>query len=1491
MYYPVGWPLVLDGRGGTGGAPLQLLTARNRTKNLIFELREHSIAVWHSRLHILLSSYKLSPGNIKRHGVNSCAVLKPDGSCLAISTSNGLLYFLHIIYNPNSSGGRYAYKEHGLSRNNPSFDLPSEGPPLEQVSLNLIHEVMVSGLTSVMCSFVGQLMVCSDLGIIHRVSWSGVFDANLSIYLSSLPFSNDLYPESRAQPLGELQSVVDISCSNELHGFAIVLSNGKTAFVTGKSAKFEPKSLQGVWLKETTDATCVAINPRYNLIVCGRANGLIDTYTLDDASGAWNKLNTLQLSKLHFADSDQYQLGAVQCLQWSPIDYSVLAVAWKNGGLSMWSVFGSLLFHSLGNQPGTPTPLFRSQSTLLQSLVWSIDTYQLWLLPRGEQLFDQYKAHLVHSTPAAEGGEDSTDTTSDNKVLIAGSHLVVINFVKSAFINNPVITNHQQLFLHSSDRLYLSPPLSPPPSNLRAGYYSNGSNELTKMEGVPLWKIIQVPPSYLLLNWPLQYAAISPKGDYVAVAGKAGLAVYLIQKRKWKLFGSELQEQSMVCRGGLCWFDDVIVFPCRVNGTDDEVRFFSVHRNLDTSTCLHILRLVSSPVRLNVLGPHLLIATRDLSLTLYNMSISYDTDKFPSLSIVKLHVMSFVSFVTRPWVLGLVSIVPSTIRAEPVAGGDDMNRLNSVLLNISGRVVMIQREKPTTDTESMDDEIQWSFSNPVSLAPSVEAIWTPPIDQTHMTSPNHMMESLWVACGAQGIKVWLPLYPRGETHPTFLSKRIMLTLPSSSSFPQTILFSEAIIVGVSHEPLHADHSLTTPLYFPPTNVRRITRLFLNHILRQLLKRNLGSHALQIARTHAHLSYFAHILELMLHEILEEEAPGSIPIPDALLPRVIEFIKEFPHFFETVGSCARKTEVALWNYLFAAVGNPKDLFEVCLVDSRLKTAASYLIIIQNLEPPAVSRHLATRLLDASLDNNQWELAKDLVRFLKRIGPGDLSPLSPVSSLPTPSTPYGAKPLKPSGPSSLGANALSSPVSNLPDLDQSVVMVTRDHLSSGNPSGVVSISGDYCDSSGKIIKRPHFALDVDTKEDFFIELILCRHARKLLTTASLSDLGLFAAHLEFDIPQWMAKERHRAACIDSYVQVLCDLHKQFHWPFPPSSTLTTPSSIATPSGLGSNTRYYPVVSDPKQIRVTPDREDNPDSSLESSSRLGLKRSNRPPDLNIPGTNGKVEVVAVNEEGKGEAEMEQQLIQEVIFQSSTPSKVSGGTGSSENFIKPTSSDKVCDSESIVETVDDDPSLWEEDVSLTTVWTTSTRTVQSEREIRYFVDASIQSYCIEWAAVLGILLQDSTVFIHMQQLLEDEERIEGVVFPSGIDSRIMTGVSSLSEWAASNCPGYLPFLSLITPILCQWQQSLVDHMKKTPGEAQLQAGTGVGSDPLDLLVNHESTGGSAGVEGGGEPTSPSETNKKILKQNNSNKTDTPSQETAHQQQKQDETGGCVIN
>ena len=55
------------------------------------------------------------------------------------------------------------------------------------------------------------------------------------------------------------------------------------------------------------------------------------------------------------------------------------------------------------------------------------------------------------------------------------------------------------------------------------------------------------------------------------------------------------------------------------------------------------------------------------------------------------------------------------------------------------------------------------------------------------------------------------------------------------------------------------------------------------------------------------------------------------------------------------------------------------------------------------------------------------------------------------------------------------------------------------------------------------RPQFLLDMDTKEEYFIELILSRHARKLLVATCLRDLGKFAAHLDFNLEKWLGRER--------------------------------------------------------------------------------------------------------------------------------------------------------------------------------------------------------------------------------------------------------------------------------------------------------------------------------------------------------------------------------
>ena len=48
--------------------------------------------------------------------------------------------------------------------------------------------------------------------------------------------------------------------------------------------------------------------------------------------------------------------------------------------------------------------------------------------------------------------------------------------------------------------------------------------------------------------------------------------------------------------------------------------------------------------------------------------------------------------------------------------------------------------------------------------------------------------------------------------------------------------------------------------------------------------------------------------------------------------------------------------------------------------------------------------------------------------------------------------------------------------------------------------------------------------DAPEGFFLDTILNRHARKLLGSNRLKDLGRFSACLEFNLREWLRKERY-------------------------------------------------------------------------------------------------------------------------------------------------------------------------------------------------------------------------------------------------------------------------------------------------------------------------------------------------------------------------------
>ena len=126
-----------------------------------------------------------------------------------------------------------------------------------------------------------------------------------------------------------------------------------------------------------------------------------------------------------------------------------------------------------------------------------------------------------------------------------------------------------------------------------------------------------------------------------------------------------------------------------------------------------------------------------------------------------------------------------------------------------------------------------------------------------------------------------------------------------------------------------------------------THLFIHHILRFHLTRNQRKEAVLFASHYQNLVYFSHALEILLHGVLEDEADAAGCSPSAkqvtngfgeeeegVLPRVVEFLDHFDECLQVVVNCARKTEVARWEFLFNVVGKPRDLFEVSLISSSL-----------------------------------------------------------------------------------------------------------------------------------------------------------------------------------------------------------------------------------------------------------------------------------------------------------------------------------------------------------------------------------------------------------------------------------------------------------------------------------------------------------------------------------------------------------------------------
>ncbi|XP_023799344.1 RAB6A-GEF complex partner protein 1 isoform X2 [Cyanistes caeruleus] len=1336
MYFLSGWPKRLLCPLESQEQPLHIQTDPQRAFFAV--LFPSQLSIWYCRPSVLIVSYKELSKAASQFGPYKQAEWRPDSTMIAVSTANGYILFFEIP----SARDKYLYepiypKGSPHLKGTPHYKEEQCAPSLN-LEMKKVLDLQAS-ITSLQ-SMLEDLLVATADGFLHLIHWDGMTNGRKAINLCTVPFSVDLQ-SSRGSLLGfEDVYIRDMEYCATLDGFAVVFNDGRVGFITPMSSRFTAEQLHGVWAQDVVDGTCVAVNNKYRLMAFGCANGSVQVYTIDTTTGAMQFSHKLELTPKQYPDIWN-KTGPVKLIRWSP-DSCVVMVTWECGGLSLWSVFGAQLICTLGGDFAYQSDGAKKDPLKISSMTWGSEGYHLWVI---------------------DGNSSSNmkpERNANNEAQQFG--ILQFQFIKSALTVNPCMSNQEQVLLQGEDRLYLNcgdAAQTQSPRNTSAhsehnhsrerGPFSDGSLDsqgLSTLLGHRHWHVVQIHSTYLESNWPIRFSAIDKLGQNVAVVGKFGFAHYSLLTKKWKLFGNITQEQTMMVTGGLAWWNDFIVLACyNLNDHQEELRIYLRTSNLDNAFA-HITKVQANTLLLSVFRDIVILFRADCSICLYSIERRSDGLN-PTASIQILQEVSMSRYIPHPFLV--VSVTLTSVRTETgitLKMPQQACEAESIMLNLAGQLIMLQRDRSGPQIRDKDNNPNQRkhlpFCAPVVLAQSVENVWT---TCRINKQKRHLLEALWLSCGGAGMKVWLPLFPRDHRKPhSFLSRRIMLPF-HINIYPLAVLFEDALVLGavndtVLYDCLYTQSSAREHLevLFPFSIVERTSQIYLHHILRQLLVRNLGEQALLLAHSCATLPYFPHVLELMLHEVLEEEATSREPIPDPLLPTVAKFITEFPLFLQTVVHCARKTEYALWNYLFAAVGNPKDLFEECLMAQDLDTAASYLIILQNMEVPAVSRQHATLLFNTALEQGKWDLCRHMIRFLKAIGSGETET--------PPATPTTQEPSSSGGFEFFRHRSIS--LSQSAENLHSKFNLTKTLSMPSGPSG----------------KR--WSKDSDCAENMYIDMMLWRHARRLLEEIKLKDLGCFAAQLGFELIGWLCKERARAARVEDFVCALKKLHKDFLWPFPviPASSINSPFK---------NGKYKTAVGE--QLL----KSQSADTFVNMEMDTGV--SNTPRSRSWLGTisSSQREIDTVSSHGP---HMQDAFLSPLLSKGDECS-----IGSATDLTE--TSSMVDGDWTMVDENFSSLSLTQSELEQLSLELASKGPHKSQVQLRYLLHIFMEAGCLDWCVVIGLILRESSVINQVFSIMQSSD-IDGEVYQN-----IKTGLDAVDKWASTDCPGYKPFLSIIKP------------------------------------------------------------------------------------------------
>ena len=413
----------------------------------------------------------------------------------------------------------------------------------------------------------------------------------------------------------------------------------------------------------------------------------------------------------------------------------------------------------------------------------------------------------------------------------------------------------------------------------------------------------------------------------------------------------------------------------------DKVRLYSRERPLDSSSILHTEHMNYPIVHITTSGADsLLVYTHENTLFHYIFVATRNTIKLNQVGQI-----AFNGIIRAPARVRSISwIVPDEQREQGEPSQDVATA--AVLFLIDGKLVLLQPSaneygELKYDMRVVAHDVEYYLltrEQPEMMAQlNIKAVGP---ETPNGVSGDHLghslRDSLWYFDG-RAMRVWSDVLDVVASAPADLGRDLPSTVAIPTDFyPLSVMIDKGIITG-----LESDLVQRRDVDFAFFRFISRTHLFIPPLLRHHLSHYDSPAALHLSDSFQQLPYFPHALEVLLHNVLDDEVDASPEHADTnILGSVLYFLSSFPSYLDIIVGCTRKTEIRSWRTLFDYLPPVHELFEESLLKGQLKTAGGLLLILHTFNEESFNAQQIARLLRQAKVEGDWDLCKELARFL-------------------------------------------------------------------------------------------------------------------------------------------------------------------------------------------------------------------------------------------------------------------------------------------------------------------------------------------------------------------------------------------------------------------------------------------------------------------------------------------------------------------------------